>query len=224
MKKIIALVLAMLMLVALVACGNTPDDVEDTKPGTENVGGEEIPGDTDAEPAKGADEMFNAAVDKFIEVLVPIFEMPAEDVKCAFVGGYLSETEGTNTEGIAGKTPLDVEDAVATFKSVSLITDDSFAKVEDAAVFHHMMNMNTLATSIMRVASTDDATSVANSLKDSVGGNEVWMCGFPETYAVITVDTYVISVYGNAAMVDAIKTAVTETYTNAVVVADEAFA
>ena len=229
MKKIIALVLAMLMLVALVACGTTPDDVDDTKPGTEDVEGtekpsEDIPGTTDKEPAKGSDEMFNAAVDKFIDIIVPLFEMPAEDVKSAFVGGYLSETEGTSTEGKAGPTPLDVEEASMTFKTVSLISDDSFAKIEDAAVFHHMMNMNTLATSIMRVASADDTTSVANSLKDSVGGNEIWMCGFPERYVVITIDTYVISAYGNTDMVNAIKTAVTETYTNAVVVADEAFA
>ena len=219
MKKIIALTLAALMLVFCVACGNTNDDVKDT-----DVTTDEITTEADVvEPAKPADEMFNSVIDKFFDVLVPVFEMPVEDIKGAFVGGYLSETEGTSTEGMAGKTPLDVEDAVATFKSVSLITDTSFEKVEDAAVFHHMMNMNTFATSIMRVASTD-VTSIANSLKESVGGNQVWMCGFPERYVVITVDTYVISAYGNEAIVNALKTAVTETYTNAVVVADEAFA
>lgn len=223
MKKIIALVLTMLMLVALVACGNETPDETTPEVTTPEVTTPEVT-TPDAEPAKGADEMFNATVDKFFDVLAPIFEMPAEDIKYMFVGGYFSETEGTNTQGVAGKTPLDVEAAATTFKTVSLITDDSFAKLEDAAVFHHMMNMNTLAVSSMRVANASDVESVANSLKDSVGGNEVWTCGFPERYVVITVDTYVISAYGNADMVNAIKTAVTETYTNAVVVADEAFA
>ena len=219
MKKIIALVLTMLMILALVACGTeTPDET------TPDVTTPEVTTPEDTTPAKGADEFFNVAVGKVFDALVPVFEMPAEDIKGAFVGGYFSETEGTNTQGVAGKTPLDVEDAAATFKNVSLITDDSFAKVEDAAVFHHMMNMNTLAVSSMRVANASDVESVANSLKESVGGNEIWICGFPERYVVITVDTYVVSAYGNGAIVNAIKTAVTETYTNAVVVADGAFA
>ncbi len=228
MKKIIALVLAALMLVAMVACGNTNDGGDDTtNNGDEVVDTTPKPDDTQKpdveEPAKGADEMFNATVDKFAEILAPLFEMPAEDVKGAFTGGYFSEDEITIKSGEAGKTPLDVEDAVATFKSVSLITDDSFGKISDAAVFHHMMNMNTLAVASMKVADAANVEAVANSFKDSVGGNEVWICGFPERYVIITIDTYVISAYGNTDMVNAVKTAVTETYTNAVVVADGAF-
>lgn len=234
MKKIILIALSVLMVFSVVACGKDPAGQEDT---SVTVDTSTIPEDTSTtsasetedtkpsdEPAKGADEMLNATIDQFAEILSPLFEAPADDVKGAFVGGYFSEDETTIKTGAAGKTPIDAEEAATTFKTVSLITDESFAKLDDAAVFHHMMNMNTLAVASMKVANAADVESVANSLKESVGGNEVWICGFPERYVIITIDTYVISAYGNADMVNAVKTAVTGTYTNAAVVADGAFA
>ena len=231
MKKLIALLLVLVMAVAMVACNantNTTAGNNGTTAGNnEPTGGNNEPtgGNTEnVEPAKGADEMLNAAVDKFAGIMAPLFEMSAEDVKNFFGGGYFSEDETTIKAGAAGKTPIDVEDAVLNFKMISLITDDAFAKLDDAAVFHHGMNINTLAVSSMKVADAANVESVANSLKNSVGGNEIWQCGFPERYFVITIDSYVISAYGNADMVNAMKTAITETYANAVVVADEAFA
>lgn len=230
MKKIIALTLAILMLATMVACGKTDDPVDGSSSTTTSyLTGTHQPSETEDnkpsdEPVKGADEMLNETIGKFSETLAPVFEMKAEEVVGMFVGGYFSEDETTNKIGEAGKTPVDVEDAAATFKSVSLISDDAFAKIDDAAVFHHMMNINTLAVSSMKVANAADVESVANSMKESVGGNEVWICGFPEKYVIITIDTYVISAYGNTDMINAVKTAVTETYTNAVVVADEVFA
>ena len=217
MKKIIALTLAALMLVSMVACGNTNNDVNDT---TDEI-------TTEAPvvaPAKAPEELLNGMVGRFCEILSPIFEAPAEDVKGAFAGGYFSDDETTIKSGEAGRTPVDVEDAAAALKTASLISDEAFAKLDDAAIFHHMMNMNTLSVAALRVADAADLDSVANAMRESVGGNQIWMCGFPEKYLVITVDTCVISAYGNAQMVDAIKTAVTETYENAVVVCDEAFA
>ena len=219
MKKIIALTLAALMLVFCVACGNTNDDVKDT-----DVTTDEITTEADVvEPAKTAEEVLNAVTGKFYETLAPIFGAPVDDVKGVFVGGYFSDDETTMKSSEAGKTPVDVEDAAASFKTASLISDDAFAKLDDAAVFHHMMNMNTFSASAMRVANAADVEAVAKSMEESVGGNPVWMCGQPERYLVVTVDTCVISVYGLTDYVNSIKTAITETYENAVVVADGAF-
>ncbi len=219
MKKIIALILAVLMLASMVACGNTNDDVNDT-----NTTDEPTTDTPVVEPAKAADEVLNGALGKFCEILAPSFGVAAEEVKGSFAGGYFSDDETTTKFGEAGRTPVDVEDAAANFKTVSLISDEAFAKLDDAAVFHHMMNMNTLAVASMRVANAADVDTVANAMRESVGGNQIWMCGFPERYVVIKIDTCVISAYGLTDMVNAIKTAVTETYDNAVVVCDEAFA
>ena len=68
------------------------------------------------------------------------------------------------------------------------------------------------------------ADTVASAMRENIGGAEEWMCGFPEKYIVIKVDDYVVSGYGKVDMIDNLKAAFTETYTNAVVVCDEVIA
>ena len=218
MKKIIALILAALMLVFCVACGNTNDDVKDTDVTTDEI-------TTEAgvvEPAKPATEVFNAALDAFYAKLAPLFEMDAADVASAFMGGYFSDSEEpTYLQGAAAKTPVDVEDATAMLAANSFVTEDVLAKIDDAAIFGHAMNVPTLTMSIVHVVNASDVDAIASTMRDNIGGNEVWMCGFPEKYIVIKLDDYVISGYGKVDMIDNLKAAFTETYENAVVVCDE---
>ena len=216
MKKIIAFMLAALMLVFSVACGNTNDDVKDTEVTTEAVV---------EEPAKAADEVFNAVLDTFYGKLEPLFEMDAADVAPYFVGGYFSDSEvPTFFQGTSGKMALDVEDAVNMLNSYCFINSDILAKIDDAAYFGHGQNIPTLTMSIVHVANVADVDAVASAMRENIGGAEEWMCGFPEKYIVIKVDDYVVSGYGKVDMIDNLKAAFTETYTNAVVVCDEVIA
>ena len=231
MKKIIALIIAVLMLVSLVACGNTNDAQLDgtnnsntTDTNASNSADEsENNGTADVADAKAAKEILDGALVKFSEVLAPAFDMPAEDIKSFFVGGYFSEDETTMAMGESGKHPLNVEESVEMLKSISLITDAELAKIDDAATLYHGMNTNNFSASSLRVANAGDVEAFANTMKE-LDSNNQWVCGFPEKYVIITIDTCVISAYGNTDMVNAVKTAVTEIYENAVVVCDEAFA
>lgn len=227
MKKIIALILAVLMLVSMVACGNTNDnDVSNNGETTNNVAGNETNADSNAPevaPSKSAVEVINGAIGKFCEVLAATFEMSAEDVKGSFVGGYFSDDETTITMGEAAKHPVNVQESVEALKTFSLMTDAEIAKIDDAATLYHMMNTNNFSASAMRVVDAGEVDAFANTMKSLIANNR-WMCGFPERYLVVKVDTCVISVYGLTDNVNAFKTALTETYDNAVVVCDEAFA
>ena len=160
MKKILAFILVAVMMLSLVACGQTPDE-----------------GKGDEAVANSSVELLDATVGEFCNQLAPAFEMSAEDVKGAFVGGYFSEDETTAVMGGAGATPVDVEDAAAMLKMISLLNDEAFAKVDDGAILYHMMNTNSFAASALHVANADDVDSVASSLKESITGN-MWLKNF----------------------------------------------
>ena len=51
--------------------------------------------------------------------------------------------------------------------------------------------------------------------------NRKWVCGFPEKMAVITIDKYVVAVYGAADLVDTFKTKLQKAYTGAKVYCEE---
>ena len=204
MKKILAFILVAVMAFSLVACGTPAKE------------GNEV-----EEVASSAVEILNNSLDKICEDLSVVFEAPADDVKGIFVGGYFSEDETTAVSGGAGTTPIDVEDASVMFKMISLVSEDSFAKLDDSAIMYHMMNTNTCAISAMHVADAADVDAVASSLKDSITTN-MWSCGFPERYVVIKVGSYIVSAYGLTDYVNAVKAGVTATYgESAVVVYDD---
>ena len=73
------------------------------------------------------------------------------------------------------------------------------------------------------VASSSDVDSVVSDLKDNIM-NRQWMCGFPDKLVILTLGDYVISCYGAEDLVDQFSEKVTETFTDAAVVCDEAIA
>ena len=217
MKKIIALILAALMLVFCVACGNTnnTNDTNDTNDTTDTTSAPV------AEPAKPADEVLNEALNKYYELLAVAFGASAQDVSGSFSGGYFGEDPSAFVQEAAGRTPVDVEEAVASLQANGYVTEDVLAKIDDAALFGHAMNAASLTMTVLHVANSSDVDAVASAMRDSIGGNEVWMCGFPEKYIVIKIGDYVVSGYGKVDFVDPLKTAITETYADAVVSCDE---
>ena len=66
----------------------------------------------------------------------------------------------------------------------------------------------------------DDVKSVAADLKENVMGRQ-WMCGFPDKLVVISVDDYLVSVFGNEELVNTFKDKLTQTYENAKVISED---
>ena len=86
-----------------------------------------------------------------------------------------------------------------------------------------MMNANTFTAGAFHVASSSDVDSVVSDLKDNIM-NRQWMCGFPDKLVILTLGGYVISCYGAEDLVDQFSEKVTEAFTEAAVVCDEAIA
>jgi len=92
--------------------------------------------------------------------------------------------------------------------------------IDDAASLMHMMNMNTFTCGAMRVVNSDDVTKLADDLRDAIQGKQ-WMCGFPDKLVIATLGNYVISMYGDADLIDTFRDKLLAAYTDTSVVYDE---
>ena len=120
----------------------------------------------------------------------------------------------------SGPGKLDITD-VDTLAYYTLFPADSADKLNSASVFFNMMNMNNGTFSAFELKDASEAQAVADTLKDVITGN-MWMCGFPERYLIINIDGVIVSAFGIGDATNALKDAITETYSGAVVLYDEA--
>lgn len=153
-----------------------------------------------------------------LALLNTVWSSYADDDKFAVVGGDYDEAN--MTEDAPGN--FSVEDGDALDYSLSFPAADA-GKLSDAASLTHMMNANTFTAGAFHVASSSDVDSVVSDLKDNIM-NRQWMCGFPDKLVILTLGDYVISCYGAEDLVDQFSEKVTEAFTDAAVVCDEAIA
>ena len=142
MKKILALILASLMLVACVACGNnnTNDDKNDETPVAENA----------------------------LEIFTKVWGSYADEEKFP-VGGGIGETAVMDAPAAI---ELGSEENNAAVKSFFVLTDDAFAMIDDVAHIQHMMNANTFTAGCFHIADGSSAADFAADVKESVSGNQ----------------------------------------------------
>ena len=98
---------------------------------------------------------------------------------------------------------------------------DDAALIDDAASLMHMMNMNTFTCGALRVKSTEDTAKLAEDIRNAVQGKQ-WMCGFPDKLVILTLENYVISMYGDEDLVNTFRDKLLSAYADASVTYDEA--
>ena len=151
-----------------------------------------------------------------LNILETVWNTYGEDEKFAVAGGDFSETNAReDAPGV-----FDLKDRALVDSELGL---PETAAVDEAASLVHMMNANTFTAGAFHVASSSDVDSVVSDLKDNIM-NRQWMCGFPDKLVILTLGDYVISCYGAEDLVDQFSEKVTETFTDAAVVCDEAIA
>ncbi len=144
-----------------------------------------------------------------LNLLSTVWKSYKESEKFPAAGGDYSEENAR--EDAPGKFSTSDSDALS---STLAVPADSANLISSAASLTHMMNLNTFTAGSFKTKSTGDADKLAAAMKKSIE-NRKWVCGFPEKMAVITIDKYVVSVYGAADLVDTFKTKLQKAYTGA---------
>lgn len=209
MKKILAVMTAIILVLTLAACGSTDEketaadtnDSVQTNDATESVKDEaNAPQTTDS-----------AALD----VLNTVWAAYAEDEKFPGAGGDTSE-ENMNIEGpgIYGLEDAEAIDATLGIPAASL------EKIDGAASLVHMMNANTFTAGAYSLKNADDAETLAAELQSNIQGRQ-WMCGFPEKLVIMNVDGVVVSAFGNGEIIDNFRGKVNASFATAETLVDE---
>ena len=165
---------------------------------------------TDSRDSSGKTEIKDAK-----ELLTTVWNSYEEDEKFAIAGGDMTEENMTeDAPGTFGITDADELDRMLGFPAADA------EKIDNAASIMHMMNANTFTCGAYHLKNADDVKSVAADLKEKVMGRQ-WMCGFPDKLVVISVDDYLVSVFGNEELVNTFKDKLTQTYENAKVISED---
>lgn len=165
---------------------------------------------TDSSDTAGKEEIKDAK-----ELLTTVWNSYGEDEKFAIAGGDMTEENMTeDAPGTFGITDADELDRMLGFPAADA------DKIDGAASIMHMMNANTFTCGAYHLKNADDVKSVAADLKENVMGRQ-WMCGFPDKLVVISVDDYLVSVFGNEELVNTFKDKLTQTYENAKVISED---
>ena len=216
MKKILAIVLAALMLVAFVGCGNTIEETEapETEAPETNAPETEAP-ETEAPEASESDA--NPALDIVNNIINSFTDAEKEDIYLSVAGGY-----GENLNWDApGSHPINDEESRASAIAFFNISEEILDMIDgEIGMAMNPMRIQNLMFGCFRVADTVNVTECAELVKTTVLGSR-WTCGFPEKYVLIIVDDYILTLYGASIQLDAIAAKTQTLYPSAVVFADE---
>ncbi len=239
MKKIIALILALVMIMSLAACGGKtteePAAPEAADPGNEPAAPGEGP-DTDEMPAvipdasdsdlpveypstdsdlpsieyPSTDSDLPAGDNLPLSILETVWATYADDEKFAAGGGDY-ENMVMDGPGACGLSDAEGLDALFGIPAASI------GSVSAAASLMHMMNANTFTSACYELKGGVDAQAFAGELKDNILARQ-WMCGFPETLVIIEVEGCVISAFGNGEIIQLFKDKIAASYSATVLV------
>lgn len=196
MKRIIAVLMAAMLIFSFAACGKNNDtDDNTTTPEVETV----------------------AALDLLNNVWA---SYTAEDPNYfAAAGGDMLTEETTNWEGPAafGVTG----EAAEALSSMLHFPVASASKLTAAASLMHAMNANTFTCGAFQVANADDVDALITEIKTEIDGTQ-WMCGFPEKVLIAKVGTTIVAAVGNTQLIDDFNTKLVAAYDTTEVVINEA--
>lgn len=181
MKKLIALLLAVMMVLSMAACGEKKEE------GTKPVYEDDLPPTTEERPS---DELLNTP-ENALDVLNDIWALYGDDDKFPVMGG--------NPEGNVMDGPAVYDKAYIEGLTMYLVVPEtSLNDIEEAATMIHMMNANNFTSGVIKVADGVDTKAFADTMHTAIQSNH-WMCGMPERLVITSVsDGYVLIAFGVA--------------------------
>lgn len=185
MKKILALLLAAVMVLSLAAC---------TDKGSE--GGATSPSGAQTNQPKSA-----------LEILEKVWSKYSTDEKFPATGG----SEKHMKEDMPGK--FDVSDAEALDFELGFPKANA-SEIDDAASLMHMLNQNNFSCGVYHVKDSGNVEALAGKIKENILARQ-WLCGFPEKLVILTVGDYIVSVFGAGELTDTFIAKLSAEYSSA---------
>ena len=185
MKKILALLLAAVMVLSLAAC---------TDKGSE--GGATSPSGAQTNQPKSA-----------LEILEKVWSKYSTDEKFPATGGSGKHMK----EDKPGK--FDVSDAEALDFELGFPKAQA-SEIDDAASLMHMLNQNNFSCGVYHVKGSGNAEALAGKIKENILARQ-WLCGFPEKLVILTVGDYIVSVFGTGELTDTFVAKLSAEYSSA---------
>ena len=199
MKKLGVLGLSIIMVLGLVACGKDKTDDKNTTATAEVT-------------TEAAVEITDS-----LEIFTTVWATYGDEEKFSIAGGDYNNSV-MDAPGKFNATDLESLD------SMLGVPVDAAAYIDDAASMMHMMNANTFTAGAYHIADATNQQAFCDSLKENIM-NRQWMCGFPDTLIIVTIgDSYVVSAFGNAEIIETFKTKLTTEYPAATVLYQESLA
>lgn len=185
MKKILALLLAAVMVLSLAAC---------TDKGSE--GGATSPSGAQTNQPKSA-----------LEILEKVWSKYSADEKFPATGG----SEKHMKEDKPGK--FDVSDAEALDFELGFPKANA-SEIDDAASLMHMLNQNNFSCGVYHVKDSGNVEALAGKIKENILARQ-WLCGFPEKLVILTIGDYIVSVFGAGELTDTFIAKLSAEYSSA---------
>lgn len=185
MKKILALLLAAVMVLSLAAC---------TDKGSE--GGATPPAGAQTNQPKSA-----------LEILEKVWSKYSADEKFPATGG----SEKHMKEDMPGK--FDVSDAEALDFELGFPKANA-SEIDDAASLMHMLNQNNFSCGVYHVKDSGNVEALAGKIKENILARQ-WLCGFPEKLVILTIGDYIVSVFGAGELTDTFIAKLSAEYSSA---------
>ncbi len=172
MKKILAFVLAAVMVLSLAACADKGSE-----------GGATSPSGAQTNQPKSA-----------LEILEKVWSKYSTDEKFPATGG----SEKHMKDDKPGK--FDVSDAEALDFDLGFPKAQA-SEIDDAASLMHMLNQNNFSCGVYHVKDSGNVEALAGKIKENILARQ-WLCGIPEKLVILTVGDYIVSVFGAGELTD----------------------
>ena len=185
MKKILALLLAAVMVLSLAACTNKGSE-----------GGATSPSGAQTNQPKSA-----------LEILEKVWSKYSADEKFPATGG----SEKHMKEDMPGK--FDVSDAEALDFELGFPKANA-SEIDDAASLMHMLNQNNFSCGVYHVKDSGNVEALAGKIKENILARQ-WLCGFPEKLVILTIGDYIVSVFGAGELTDTFVAKLSAEYSSA---------
>ena len=207
MKKLLALVLAALMILVLVACNNTEETTTGNNETSSTTSTTETTESTEApKPPIAANAL---------EIMDNIWASYDDDNRFFCFGGYPGAEE--MVENGPATLPLNTDALYNWFQ----LPEATVALVDDAASLCHGMNTNSFTAAVFHLKDEGDAEAFANSFKETIQDYH-FVCGAPTWFTVISLgDGYVLRISGADGLVETFRDAALALYEGATVICDE---